>query len=70
MNEHVIELARELVKGAKLDGKVLFRADQPHMLNALVANGLAYRGRELADLSGSYYIYLTKKALSLRTVSR
>lgn len=70
MNEHVIEVARELAKGATLDGKVLLRTEQLHMLNALVANGLAYKGHELADLSGNYYIHLTKKALNLRTVSR
>lgn len=70
MDEYVIELARGLAKGATLDGKVLLRTDQLHMLNVLVANGLAYGEHELADLSGNYCIHLTKKALSLRTASR
>lgn len=70
MDERVIELARELARGATLDGRVLLRTEQLHPLGALVANGLAYGGHELADLSGNYYIHLTKKALGLRTANR
>lgn len=44
MDERVIELARELAKGATLGGKVLLRTEQLHPLGALVANGLAYGG--------------------------
>ncbi len=49
----MIEIAGELAKKATLSGKVFLSADRPHVFDALVANGLAYRERELADLSGN-----------------
>lgn len=52
-DKNIIEIAGELAKKATLSGKVFLSADRPHVFDALVANGLAYRERELADLSGN-----------------
>lgn len=69
-DKDIIEITGELAKKATLSGKVFLSADRPHVFDALVANELACRERELADLSGNYYIHLTEKALVLRTISK